>query len=405
MAICGFAMWRSSRIARADEWASAGTTEGFARAIRLEPNDPTLVAHAAILRNDNANDSGDSSAGVEEELEHAARVNPFDSAVLEALGFREEFRGNGDKAEAYFIRGGEVDHQFKPAWTLANYYYRTNRPEKGLPTIERILKLEPLGFDPGPVFELWWSQNAGDAGAAGGIPRLIPARGHRRVQYLAYLLRTHRVEAALEAWPEALAAADTGDPADTATLTGLVDFLNGAERTTEAAGVWNQLVERGFIHSGKLDAAKGKSIADPDFRFAAAGTGFGWSIGEVAGVYASRSTGGGMRFEMNGDEPQSFRILSTFAAVLPGMRYRLVWKSDGAGLNSARDPGFRFQVVVNKLAMPCPPLLGSKQAGCDFAMPAGAKGARVELVYARAEGTTRVSGVLQLESVQLELAK
>ncbi len=85
-------------------------------------------------------------------------MSPLDSGVLMALGLREEFRGNPAKAEAYLVRAAEIDHQFKPAWTLANYYNRTNQPDKGWPMIERILNLDPLGFDLAPVFELCWRQ-------------------------------------------------------------------------------------------------------------------------------------------------------------------------------------------------------------------------------------------------------
>ena len=276
--------------------------------------------------------------------------------------------------------------------------------------IQRILNLDPLGFNPVLVFELCWNQSS----AARQILGLIPARGLTPIQYLAFLIRTRRADAAFDAWPKALAAADANrntaaEAYDIDTLTGFAEFLTGADRIPEAVTVWNQMVERGMIHSGRLDPAKGISIADPDFQFAPLAQAFGWRMAEVPGVAASRVSGA-LRFEINGDEPQSFQILSAFAPVLSAARYHLLWKSDGSSLNAPQDPGLGFQIVQEPgdAVTQCPPLLSS--ASCDFETPAdGTPGhvrkALIDLRYTRAQGTTRVSGTVQLFSVRLELAR
>jgi tetratricopeptide (TPR) repeat protein len=424
IAYCGFAAWRSVRIAVADWVASAGTVDALERATRFAPDDPRLLARMAIARSDN----GDPSPDVDEGLRRAAQASPLDSGVLMALGLREEFRGNNAKAEGYLVRAAEIDHQFKPAWTLANYYFRNDQSNKGWPMIQRILNLEPLGFDTAPVFELCWRQSANDQkGTAGKIFSLIPKRGHRPVQYLAFLIGTKRTDTALDVWPEALAAADAADASDVATLTRFVDFLGGSDRMREAVTVWNRLVDRGMIHSGRLDPAQGISIADPDFQFPPMAMAFDWLLAEVPGVSVSGFTGSGLtgslRFEIDGDEPQSFQILSVFAPVLSASRYRLDWKSDGSALNAPQDPGFSFQIVQQPgdVVTQCPPLLASgKSSACDFVTPTQTtpgrgtseqvtseqiKRARIDLRYTRAQGTTRVSGTLRLFTVRLELVR
>jgi tetratricopeptide (TPR) repeat protein len=401
IAFCGFATWRSVRIAIADWVASAGTPGALERATRFAPDDARLLARLAIARSD----SGDPSPDVDEDLQRAARMNPLDASVLMTLGLREEFRGNSPRAEGYLVRAAEIDHQFKPAWTLANYYFRTDQTDRSWPLIQRILNLEPLGYDPAPVFELCWRQS----NDARKILSLIPKRGHRRVQYLAFLIRTKRMDTALDVWPDALAAADASDAA---TLSGFVDFLAGADRMRQAVSAWNQLVDRGMIHSGHLDPVKGVSIADPDFQFPPMAKAFDWRVAEVPGVSVGGFTGS-LRFEINGDEPQSFQILSVFAPVLSGTRYRLGWKSDGSALNAPQDPGFSFQIVQQPgdAVTQCPPLLESGgSSACDFVTPAdgtpgAVRSARIDLRYTRAQGTTRVSGALQLSTVRLELAR
>jgi tetratricopeptide (TPR) repeat protein len=406
IALCGLAVWRSVRIAAADWLASEGTTESFERALHFAPENPQLLARAAILRSDN----GDPSPAVDEELRRAAAMNPFDSALPMTLGLREEFRGNSAGAESYLVRAAEIDHQFKPAWTLANYYYRTNQPDKSWPVIARILSLEPLGFDPTPVFELCWNQAAGSR----KILSLIPGRGHRPVQYLEFLVNTQKTEAAFEVWPVALRSADPADPTDIATLTKFADFLVGADRMPQAVTVWNQIVDSGIVRSGQLEPAKGISIADPDFKFAPVTRAFGWRVADVPGVFVSGFSGS-LRLEINGDEPQTFQVLSTFAPVVSGTRYRLLWKSDGSQLNSPRDPGFSFQIVQQpgEVVSQCSPLLSAgSSAGCEFVTPPGSAQeqgrvgkVRIDLLYSRAQGTTRVSGVLQLFNVHLEIAR
>jgi tetratricopeptide (TPR) repeat protein len=412
IAFCGFAAWRSIRIARADWLANAGTLNALERAIRLAPDDGNLLAQAAIYRNDN----DDQSPEVEEDLLRAARLNPFNSGVLMTLGLREEFRGDSVRAESFLRRAVEVDHQFKPAWTLANYYYRSGQPDKAWPLIGRILNLDPLGFDTGPVFELCWRQGADNhVSFSRRILGLLPRRGQRPIEYLAFLIRTRRIEAALDAWQEALAAADPADSFDSETLIGFPEFLAGADRVAEAVTAWNQLVDRGIIHSGRLDPAKGISVADPDFKFASLARSFGWRPAEVPGVFAS-GLPGSLRFEMSGDEPESARFLFVYAPVVSATRYHLRWKSDGSSLSSPRDPGFGFLIVQGQpgrepgeVITQCPLLLAPAET-CDFTTPAAARPgqieqARIDLTYTRAPGTTRVSGTLQVFTVRLEIAR
>jgi tetratricopeptide (TPR) repeat protein len=392
IAVCGLATAESIRWATADWLASTGRPEEFERATRIDPNDEEVLARSAIFRSNN----GDLSPVVDEELHRAVSLNPLDSDVLIALGLREELRGNDAQAETWLTRAAAVDHQFKPAGTLANYYYRANRPDKFWAMIERCLRLEPFGFDPTPVFDLAWNET----GDSKKILDLIPRGGSRPGQYLNYLIHTGRVDAAFEIWPAALAAARSTVPPSGAALAGFPDFLEQKDRIPEAVRAWNQLVDGGAIASGLLDPEAGHSIADPDFRFPLLDRVFGWHAASDTGVAVSAAAGS-LRFELDGNEPESVRLLYTVAPVLPGRRYRLVWTSDGTGLHSPSDPGFAFRIVQppGDTATQCP-LPGG--AACTFSVQPGTRGARIELEYKRALGTTRAEGVLRVTSVRLE---
>ena len=385
------------RWSTADWLASTGKGEDFERALKIDPGNEALLASTAIFRSDN----GDPSPVVDEELRRAASMNPEDSGVLMALGLRKEFQGKDAEAEIYLTHAAEIDHQFKPSWTLANYYYRANQPDKFWAMIERCLKLDPFGFDPTPVFDLAWNET----GDSGKILSVIPKAGSLPIQYLNYLINTRRVDAAAEAWPVAFAAARNLSPTDRAGLTGFPDFLEQNDHVPEATKAWNQMVDGGVITSGRLDPETGKSIADPDFRFPLLDRVFGWRVARDAGVSPAISSGA-LRFELDGNEPESVRLLYTIAPVVPGRQYRLVWKSDGTNLSSPVDAGFAFRIVQRPgdKATECPLLTSGPGTMCEFGALSASHEVRIELNYTRALGTTRAQGVLRISSVRLEFA-
>ena len=397
-AICALATWRSVRIAWADWLATSGTLQELDHAIRIEPGDGRMLATSAIFRSDN----GDLSPAVDRDLERAARLDPLDSKLFMTLGLRAEFRGDKAAAERDLAHAADIDHQFRPAWTLAEFYYRAGHQDRMWPLIDRILKLDPLGFDPGPVFDLCWNA----LGDPAKIRALIPPP--RLLEYLSYLIRTNRADAALDVWPAALVlSAPPGRAA--AALKPFPDFLAGAGRIPEAVRAWNELVSRGIVQSGRLEPATGVSIADPGFVFPPAAGVFSWQIANTDGVLIANGPGG-LRAEFDGNEPESFELASVLAPVLPGREYRLIWTADASRLASPQDAGFSFQVGRTVLpsargpeSTQCPPLL--TQAACQFAAGPDTRAVRVDLMYSRASGTTRAQGTLRVLKAALELAR
>jgi hypothetical protein len=396
IAVCAFLTAWSVRMAVADWRAAHNGMEGLESAIRLEPRDSVLVARAALAKNAN----GDMSGEVDRELLRAAAMNPYEADVQMALGLREEFRGHQAEAERYLVHAAEIDHTFKPAWTLANYYARADQPEKMWPMIGRALALNPLGLDPTPVFDLCWNATSD----ARKILDVIPRQGSVPVKYLAYLTGKKRADAALELWPRALDATDRDDPYLAGIMIYFTEFLEQTNRIPEAVGVWNKLVDRGIIVSGRLDPAAGVSVADPDFSLPLIERGFDWRVSHVPGVSVAKSAAA-LRFEFDGHEPELFEVLSTSAPLIPGRTYRLVWKTDASELNARKDPGFAWQIVQQpgSVATMCQPLLQAGDEGlCRFTSLPNAGSARLNLIYTRASGTTRAEGMLRVASVKLE---
>lgn len=402
---CVYAIQWSGRIATADLAASANTREGFARAIQLAPDDPELRMKEALFRA-NAEDSTDA----DQDLRLAAKMNPLDSELMMTMGLRDEFQGNNAGAEAELRKAVEVDHQFKPAWTLANFYFRRQEPEKSLPLLEKVLNLEPLGFDTDPVFALIWTELEGkdETATSRKVLEIVPDRGERRIQYLGYLVRAGKADAAVDAWPVVLKSFDAKDAGEDEIAINFDDLLVKQRKIDAAVRVWNALVQKGVVKGGQLDVAKGLSIADPEFQFSDDGRAFSWGRAEVPGIYASRISSG-MRLEISGNEPENFVLLRVTAPVEPKRLYHLRWSADGSALASPHDPGFVFDVAFDpsetKAWVTCDPMLASEKAQCDFATPEDQNSVQIRLRYTRANGTVRANGVLQLDSVRLERAK
>jgi hypothetical protein len=263
--------------------------------------------------------------------------------------------------------------------------------------------LDPLTFNPTPIFDLCWTQTSDSM----KILSLIPDRGTVLFQYLFYLLASNRIEAAIEGWPRVLNSVAMEVPASTAeSLVQFPDYLIAANRLPDAVRAWNQLVDKKLVLSGRLDPSAGISVADPNFEFPLPGKAFAWRVASEAGLYVTE-TSSGVRFEFSGDEPESSVVLATTAPLIRDKSYRLVWKSDASGLSSRQDPGFAFRIVQEPgdSATECPPMLGKGNEGeCPFISLPDATSARLELRYARAPGTTRVQGMLRMRTVRLEFA-
>jgi tetratricopeptide (TPR) repeat protein len=388
--VCALVTARTIRIAIYDSRAQQGL-EGLNRALALEPRDSVLLARAAMARDS----GGDMSQAADQQLRHASEADPLNADLLIALGLREEFRGHTGEAERYLVHAAEIDHTFKPGWTLANYYFRTNQPDKMWPVIRRSLELDPVVFDLRPVFDLCW--NAG--GDPASIAKLIPASGAVPLQYLSYLMGKNRADAAIEFWPRV-----RDNPAYADVLTGYTEFLQQANRISDAVQGWNDLVDRKIVLSGRLAPAAGVSVSDPDFSFPLVERGFGWRVTHEAGVAVANGPAG-LRFEFDGNEPESSTLLTAATALVPGRDYRLLWKTDASRLSSPRDPGFVWQIAQqpgNTVTVCQPALQAGDDGACQFSSVPGAGNTRIELLYKRAIGTTRVDGTLRITLVRLE---
>lgn len=319
---------------------------------------PDSVAELKVAALQMEYDGGDAGAKWEE----IARRSPRDSASRIRLGLLAEQRGDTVAAERWLRAAYEVDHQFEPRWTLANFYFRQGRVAEFWTWIHSALEIS-YG-DRSPAFDLCWhlSDKAGEVQT-----RAIPPRAEVAEAYLLYVLDRH---------PEAISGAARAVRAPELLL-GTVDRLIELARFDEAVETWQR--------AGR-DTPRG--ISGARFEEPQTGRGFDWRFARVEGVtQTSLDAGRGHRIHLTGNQPETAELLRQYAGGLtPGMRYQLRVESDGDA------HAFEWRVGGDVIA-----------AGGEFR----ASGAVVPITlsYHRPLGEMRAEGTLDLREVKLLAAQ
>ena len=270
------AAW-SVRLGCADYQMRQETPGGTERAIALTPGQSEYYARLAWLV------SGDDPRKAEAALRSAVALNPWDARSWIELGLRAEADGNDAAAQRCLLRAAEVDRQFLPRWTLANYYFR--RGDAG-----HVLVLGQRGGGdgvwrrPAAVFRL-----CGRVAEDGNlIDRLQIRNPDVRAAYLAYLLGQNRVDLIGPAVHRVL---EENREADVPLLLTACERLLEARRVDEAAEIWNRQAAAGRVPF-RTPAGEGEQlVANGDFAAPPASRGFDWRLPVVEGISVSREEG------------------------------------------------------------------------------------------------------------------
>jgi tetratricopeptide (TPR) repeat protein len=85
-------------------------------------------------------------------LDAAHAPNPRDTNVSLQLGLQLERAGDFAQAEKILLKAARYDHQYQPAWTLTNYYFRRGRRDQFWQWAQRAAE---LSYDDGrPLLRL-----------------------------------------------------------------------------------------------------------------------------------------------------------------------------------------------------------------------------------------------------------
>jgi tetratricopeptide (TPR) repeat protein len=327
-------------------------------------------------------------ARAREALTAAAKANPRASSAWIELGLLAEGSGNTAEAERDLNHAAEVDRQYQPAWTLANYFFRHGNADRFWPAAARAAAL--AYDDPRPLVDLCDRMEPNPARA---LVRLGPSPRIER-SYLDLLISKNRLESAAEF---ARSIPSHRSPQDDAHLSDLMERLIAADNENAAIEIWNRLGKFAPLQPGR-----GAILTNGGFATAPSGSGFDWRLVTTDGI-TSRWSSSGFGFTFSGSEPDQSTLLEQWVP-LDARRYRLTveYRTDGMPPLT----GLHWMVLPGDAAGSESPTLSAlteyEERRWTFA-PAHSGLARLRLVYRREPGTLRAEGHAQVRGVRLEL--
>lgn len=378
---------RTVLLGYADWLYAASTPEGVAAARRLLPGNADYFARRQ---------EGDATNPVIRAIE----LNPYFSRGWIDLALAAELSGDLAQAEARLLEAYRRDRTYVPRWSLANFYFRKGDRERFWEWARRAAEMAP--HDQSALFELCWRMSADGEEIQ---RKAIPPIPRIQTQYLYFLLRTGRIDAARAAAEE---LARLGGEGERDAVLSSCDHLLKTGRTPDAVALWNLLSARGLIPYPKLRPHEQPIIVNGEFEYAPLPGGFDWRIFRPTGVAVRGPVrGAGIWFGFDGRQPPSCELAAQVLPLEASRRYRLryYYRTTGAppgsglhwrvgGLSTASWFGQSKDLSSEEW----------KAEEFDFALPPGETGARLVLRYERTPGTTRIEGALEVRWVSLEYA-
>jgi tetratricopeptide (TPR) repeat protein len=386
-----------TRLAWADSLFRLDTLESVSRAAQLAPASAEYHQRRAALLATGGRDS----ESVASELHRAVNANPRLAAAWTELALRAEAAGDTQHAEADMVRAAAADRMYATQWTLANFYFRQNAPEKFWPAAKRALRTGDVGaYDPVPLFRLCWKISPNPAAV---LERAIPDAGPVEARYLEFLVRENLTQVAGPVTERLVAF---GSEQDLDAVFMYCDRLLAAGDADGGIRAWNALCRRRLQSYRPIEPASSAALTNGNFSSPPLQHGFDWRVPAVTGVVVERAgLPPRLWITLDGHEPETCDVLEQLVAVAPARRYRLRFRYQTD--NIATGSGLRWHISTprgEEIPSEGADLASEQQAAgtMRFTVPPGVQLARLALSYRRTPGKTRIEGRVVLESAALE---
>lgn len=380
----------SAVFARAAFLFQQDTAESIPAAVDLVPYNAGYVARLGAWQPDHK----------EALLQRAVQLNRFDYESWIQLGLTAEMQQHDlSSAEKYYLQAAKVNQMFQPKWTLTNFYFRNEQPDKFFHWAKATLQISPYQAD--PVFTQMWllSQDAARIAAA------IPDRPGVLLEYTNFLTRSGQF-APIPAVVERLAQI-TGDghPSEPGRDEGVLqaeDRILAAGQLRPAMAVWRSIAQAGWIHAGVPTPAS--PLSNGNFATTFLNHGFDWTPAASAGLTVEQSPGEKrIEITLSGDEPEHCLLLQQYIPLDPGRAYHLAWHAEGHSLEVPTGISWQVHPVESGTAVQlrAGDVLEGADASWDFRAPSSDVGL-LTLEYDRPLGKVRANGSVTLRSVFLQ---
>lgn len=386
----------SAIFARASFLFGQDTAASVPAAVDLVPYNASYLARLAAWQ----------SGKKEALLQRAVRLNPFDFASYIQLGLAAEMQAHDlAAAERYYLEAAHVNHMFLPKWTLANFYFRREQPDKFFRWAKAALQVSPYQAD--PVFTQMWLISQDPQRIAAAVPDKVPVL----LQYTLFLTRTGQFASIPPVVERLVALTGARNPSDRnpADL-GRDDQILPEEDRILAAGqlqpaleIWRTMAAAHWIgHSVPTPAAP---LTNGDFASPLLHHGFDWVSSTNEGVTTEQLTGEkNLRITLSGDEPEHCVLLQQYVPLDRERSYRLQWQAAAQGIEEPSGISWQVHPVgAGTLAgSAAEEVLKGSSGIWDFQSSPTTDISLLTLEYSRPLGKLRANGSLTLRSVSLQ---
>lgn len=379
-AACCLGIWHSLLLARADFYFKKDTEESIKRALNLAPDGwPYFMRLAQFDR-----------ANATKLLETSLRLNPYDAQADIELGLQYEASGDDGRAEKQLLQAYSIDHTYVPRWSLANFYFRQGNLPKFWFWAKSAAAMP--SDDIGALLELCWHA-APDAGAISNA--ILNEKPEFLRQYIGFLVAKDQLQAAAAIAPHLVQA---GDPqSDLPVLFTVVNSLVARADSSDALAVWRLLLTHNWVVADSTIPNNASFFRTP------LPVRFDWSLPEYRGLHSLPGPSG-LQTEFSGSEPEECAIAEQSVVLKPG-NYALTFGYNTTDIRPST--GIRWQILdakTNLVIAESSDLSSAQlqQSAVEFSVPPESSLLTLRLGYRRRLGTVRVSGTLNVHSVQIQ---
>jgi hypothetical protein len=401
--VFALAAYRAALLSWSDFVGRSGTQSAFRKAESIMPSNARFhFLHALAIEQ-----SDPLSPQIASEFSTAVNLNPRFSDALLAWSVDKELHGDRAGAEELLRRAQSVDHLIRPAWALANFYFRQGQPDLFWPQARECLRMIGVTglavgrFDPSPVYQLCWRMTS-DSSLI--LSKAIPDDRVIRDHYLGFLMGTGRYDAAIGVADLNLKGAV---PGELAFYLPYMNWMMWHNHVPVAIRTWRSLYEAKALPYPGPDPVAGVFLTDPSFQAPPLNHAFDWRLGSLPdSVRFTYSPEHSYHFALDGSEPEQFVAMGQTLPLIPGRSYRF-----SASYRAEFDPeeyGLRWSITDHASGRPLP--LHKSVSGtsdgktliADFEAPAAEELVDLWLTYDRQPGTPHARGLYELIRTDLK---
>lgn len=317
--------------------AETPTAKNLQTSTRLDPSDAEYALNLGRLYQYSVIEARPDLAI--QELSRSVHLNAYDPQAWLDLGKAYEYRGDTSRAAACMHRASALAPNIPTyQWAIGNFFLLHDQVDEAFRHFKMVLAADR---DQGPIYNTAWKAS-GDASKI--LAELIPESSYSELQYLNYLVGTHRVDDAQAVWDR---IAKSPEKFSASSVSPYLDALIIGQKPKLAYQVWTALREKSLIPA-TYEALPQNLVENGDFENQLLNMGFDWRSVPVNGIYVGyddstfHSPGHSLLIQFPGTTNYDYHQFYQFVPVDPGRVYRLQAFMKTEGITT--DSGPRIEV-------------------------------------------------------------